>query len=184
MHSAIAHHWQLMPNQFLSKQLHPQLTPPILLLGMTSHGIECSFGQSGSSFLVLSLHRCLCTASLLTGSSVWESEKSLILCKHCSAITTTLVCKQHCRFFFFFLYPKYGIIPATMKTIISAETRKLGKDRKGWNTAGAGNALWGKLRKYGPNRRETRQSYSQVLCPPFTQALTLWVILSRILMGG
>lgn len=101
MHSAIAHHWQLMPNQFLSKQLHPQLTPPILLLGMTSHGIECSFGQSGSSFLVLSLHRCLCTASLLTGSSVWESEKSLILCKHCSAITTTLVCKQHCRFFFF-----------------------------------------------------------------------------------
>lgn len=101
MHSAIAHHWQLMPNQFLSKQLHPQPTPPILLLGMTSHGIECPFGQSGSSFLVLSLHRCLCTASLLTGSSVWESEKSLILCKHCSAITTTLVCKQHCCFVFF-----------------------------------------------------------------------------------
>lgn len=64
-----------------------------------------------------------------------------------------------------------------MKTIISAETRKLGKDKKGWSTAGVGNVLWGKPRKYGPNMRETRQSYCQVLHSPFTQALTLWVIL-------
>ena len=36
------------------------------------------------------------TPSLLTGGAMWEAEKALILCKHCSAITKTPLNYQHC----------------------------------------------------------------------------------------
>ena len=77
MHNAIAHHLltdaQSVPEQ---RSTPPSQLPPVYILGMTSYGMEYSFGQFGSAVLAVSPPNFLCPSSLLAG---WarEAEKSL-----------------------------------------------------------------------------------------------------------
>ena len=90
MHNAIAHRSltdaQSVPEQWSTP---PGQLPPVYILGMTSYGLEYPFGQLGSAVPAVSPPSFLCTPSLLTGRAVWEAEKALTLCKHCSAVTKT-----------------------------------------------------------------------------------------------
>lgn len=85
---------QLMPEP-IPKQCPPPprplrpAFPLVLLLSMTSHGMEHLFGQLGSAVPAVSSPSVLCTSSLLSGGVVCEAEKALTLCEHCSAITKT-----------------------------------------------------------------------------------------------
>ena len=45
----------------------PPTSPPLLLLSMTSHGLEYPFGQSGSAVPAVSPPGSPCTPSLLAG---------------------------------------------------------------------------------------------------------------------
>ena len=67
MHNAIAHH--LLTNTQLVPEWRslPAPLPPVYILGMTSHGMEYSFGQFGSAVLAVSPPNSLCPSSLLTG---------------------------------------------------------------------------------------------------------------------
>lgn len=57
---------------------------------MAPCGMEYPFGQAGSDVLAVSPRRSCCNPSLLTSRVVWEAEKSLALCKHCSASTKNI----------------------------------------------------------------------------------------------
>jgi len=50
----------------------------------------------GSVVLVVSSPNFLCTPSLLTGGAEWETETTMTLCKHCSAVTKTFLRYQRC----------------------------------------------------------------------------------------
>ena len=71
MHNAIAHHVltnaQLVPEQ---QSTPPGQLPPLYILGMTSYGMECPFGQFGSAVLAVSPPNFLCIPSLLAGGVV------------------------------------------------------------------------------------------------------------------
>ena len=77
MHNAIAQHSltnaQLVPEQ---QSVHPGQLPPVYKLGMTSHGMEYSFGHFGLAVLAVSPPNFLWPSSLLV---CWASqaEKSL-----------------------------------------------------------------------------------------------------------
>ena len=68
MHNAIAHHSptdaQLVPEQQFTP---PSQFLPVYRLGMTSYGMEYSFGQFGSAVLAVSPPSFLCPSSLLAG---------------------------------------------------------------------------------------------------------------------
>ena len=68
MHNAIAHH-SLTDAQLVSKrQSAPRgRLPLVYILGMTSYGMEYSFGQLGSAVLAVSPPNFLCPSSLLAG---------------------------------------------------------------------------------------------------------------------
>ena len=74
-----------------SKKFHP-----VLLLNMMLHGMEYHFHHFGSSVSLASPHNLLPMPSVLTGAAEWETEKTLMLCKHCSAVAKTLVGYQYC----------------------------------------------------------------------------------------
>ena len=67
----------------------PSTSAPILMLSMTSYGLEYPFGQSGSAVPSVSPSNLLYTYSLLASGVVWGAEKALTLCKHCLAIAKT-----------------------------------------------------------------------------------------------
>ena len=67
----------------------------VLLLSMTSYGMEHPSGQLGSAVLTMSPPNFLCTTSLHAGGVVWGAEKALNLCEHCSAIAKTSPYYQH-----------------------------------------------------------------------------------------
>ena len=73
-------------------------SPPVWLLSKMSYGREYPFGQLGSAVPTVSPPNFLCTSNLLTGRAVWEAEKALTLCKHCSAITKTSLYYQSTLF--------------------------------------------------------------------------------------
>ena len=83
---------------------------------MMSYGMEYPFGQLGSAVPAASPPSFLCTPSLLAGGVVRETEKALTLCKHCSAITKTSLCYQHC---FRHKCKTYSPLLVTMKKINS-----------------------------------------------------------------
>ena len=68
MYNAIAHHSltdaQLVPEQ---RSASPSQLPSVYTLGMTSYGMEYSFGQFGSAVLAVSPPSFLCPSSLLAG---------------------------------------------------------------------------------------------------------------------
>ena len=67
--------------------------PQLYMLGMTSYGLEYRLGQLGSA---VSPPGSLCPPSLLAGGVGGEAEKASALCEHCSAITKSSLCYQHC----------------------------------------------------------------------------------------
>jgi len=77
--------------------------PPFLLLSpalhakhnVIWHGISPSVSWGQLSRLC-SPRNTLCTPSLLTSGAGREAAKTLTLCKHCSALTKTSRCYQHC----------------------------------------------------------------------------------------
>ena len=68
IHNAIAHHSpsnaQLVPKQ---RSAPPGQLSPVYILGMTSYGMEYSFGQLGPAVLAVSPPSFLCPSSLLAG---------------------------------------------------------------------------------------------------------------------
>ena len=77
-----------VPANFLP---HPVLSPSTM-----SHGMEHPLGQWGSAVAAVSPPSFSCTPSLLAGRAVWEADKALMLWKHCSEVTKTSLCYQHC----------------------------------------------------------------------------------------
>jgi len=69
---------------------------PLCMLSMTSYGMESPFGQWGSAVLAVSPPIFFCTPSLLAGGVLGRADKTLTLCKDCSAVTKTSLCYQHC----------------------------------------------------------------------------------------
>lgn len=69
----------------------------LLLLCMTLYHMDCYlFALFRSAVLGVSSLSPLPTPSLLTVGAEWEKERTLMVCKHCSAIGKTLVYYQHC----------------------------------------------------------------------------------------
>lgn len=69
----------------------------LLLLCMTLYHMDCYlFALFRSAVLGVSSLSPLPTPSLLTVEAEWEKERTLMVCKHCSAIGKTLVYYQHC----------------------------------------------------------------------------------------
>jgi len=69
-----------------------------ILLSMMSYGVEHLCGQLAVSPAVpaVSPPNFLCTPSPLAGGAELEAEKAFTLCEHCSAMTKTSLCYQHC----------------------------------------------------------------------------------------
>lgn len=69
--------------------------PQLLLLSVTSYGMDYPFGQLGSALLAAYPSKSLCTPSLLAVRAAYEAGKTLTLCKQCSATTKISTCYHH-----------------------------------------------------------------------------------------
>ena len=96
-------HSSIVCNCYLGRQTPSlQTSPPsffsplLSMLSKTSYGMGYPSGQLGSAVLAVSPPNSVCILSPLAGRVVWEAEKTLALCKQCSAITKTSLYYQHC----------------------------------------------------------------------------------------
>lgn len=93
---------------------------PVLLPGMTLYHMEYSFREFGSPVPAVSPPSLLPTHLLpCTVEAERETEKALMLCKHCLSIPKTLVCYQH----WFSHKSKHSTIGVAMKKVKSIPAR-------------------------------------------------------------
>lgn len=78
---------QTVPKQ---KQPLPANRPPVLQFCMVSYDMEYPFEQFRANILLLSPHSFSCLPAPLTVRTVRKAEKSLALCRHCSAKNWTV----------------------------------------------------------------------------------------------
>lgn len=112
-----------MTSQFQSKSWVTSLKPPphnfIAEHNIIWHGMEIPVWLVPVICLIVPPPNLLCIPQSLWGvDTEWDTEKALMLCRHCSARAKTFVCYQHC-----FGHKEHSTMPAATKKINSIPVR-------------------------------------------------------------